>query len=313
MNYEKILDKCQFVPLHNEERYNKIGKHFSVPASWGRGIFWLYEPNQFYNIKIHDFYFYDDKVFDMDLPEGLSINYYESISGEELSPYRKLKPNHVQTHIGGERSFRALIHKRIPIRSIGIEIKPEFYNNYLRSHYPGEFDALFDIYQSFGDTSDFGEMQTLLRQIRDFQGKGAAAAMFYEAKVLEAVSLFVEYKQKYQKQTNHQLASAELEAVNVVSMYIHDHCADSLDQKILTRIAGVCATKLKKNFKAVHGCTITEYIQGCRIDQAQHLLQYTELPVNQVAQAVGYRSPSRFSELFKRCTGMMPKEYRRIP
>lgn len=311
MNYEEILEKWQFVPLLDETRYGKVGKYFSIPNSWGRGIFWLYEPNQFYNIKIHDFYFYEDKVLDLDLPEGLSINYYESISGNELAPYRKLKSNHVQTHIGGVHSFRALIHKRIPIRSIGIEIKPKFYNEYLKTRYPDEFNNLPDIYKSFNCTSNFCEMQALLRQIRDFKGEGGIAEIFYEAKVLEAISLFVRYKQKCLQKTCHKLDSTELSAINMVEMYIHDNCTGSLDQKTLTRIAGVCATKLKKNFKAVHGCTITEYIQRYRIRQAQHLLQHTELAINQVAQAVGYRSPSRFSELFKRSTGMMPKEYRR--
>ena len=45
--------------------------------------------------------------------------------------------------------------------------------------------------------------------------------------------------------------------------------------------------------------------------QAEYLQAYTELTVGQVAQTVGYSTSSRFAELFRKSTGLLPLEYRK--
>lgn len=62
----------------------------------------------------------------------------------------------------------------------------------------------------------------------------------------------------------------------------------------------------------MHGSTITEYIQHRRIGQAEHLLGETQLTIQQIAETIGYKSASRFSEFFKKTTGILPNEYRKI-
>jgi len=86
------------------------------------------------------------------------------------------------------------------------------------------------------------------------------------------------------------------------------HAQLTLDH--LTKISCMGATKLKKLFKEVYHCTITEYIQKQRVHQAEKLLAHTELPINEIARTVGYQSAGRFSELFKRFAELTPKEYR---
>ncbi len=71
-------------------------------------------------------------------------------------------------------------------------------------------------------------------------------------------------------------------------------------------------TKLKSTFKQIHKRTITEYIQQRRIGQAEHLLFNAELSIGQIAKVVGYNAAGRFSELFKKNTGLLPSEYRAL-
>ncbi|WP_459253870.1 helix-turn-helix domain-containing protein [Haloimpatiens myeolchijeotgali] len=71
-------------------------------------------------------------------------------------------------------------------------------------------------------------------------------------------------------------------------------------------------TKLKTTFKNVYKCTITEYIQNRRMGQAEHLLANTDFDIKQIALIVGYKSAGRFSELFKRSTGLQPTKYREL-
>lgn len=138
-----------------------------------------------------------------------------------------------------------------------------------------------------------------------------SAKLFYEAKVNEAVSLVVEYFYKQGREQFH-ISNNDMEQINNVSAYIKDHAAFPLTLEQLSKIACMGQTKLKKSFKSIHGCTITEFIQQTRIEQAEFLLSHTDLSIAQVAQTIGYSNASRFAELFKRNIGVLPGEYRSI-
>ena len=71
-------------------------------------------------------------------------------------------------------------------------------------------------------------------------------------------------------------------------------------------------TKLKSCFKRRFGCSVTQYIQGRRMSQAEHLLIDTDFTMGQIAQMIVDSTSSRFAELFKKSTGLLPIEYRRI-
>lgn len=95
-----------------------------------------------------------------------------------------------------------------------------------------------------------------------------------------------------------------------VAAYITAHCADRLPLERLARIGCMGVSKLKDAFHARYGCTITQYIQGQRMERAEQLLVNTDLPVGQIAQIVGYQNPSRFAQLFRRSTGQSPAAFR---
>ena len=48
------------------------------------------------------------------------------------------------------------------------------------------------------------------------------------------------------------------------------------------------------------------------MSQAEHLLIDTDFTMGQIAQMIGYTTSSRFAELFKKSTGLLPNEYRKI-
>lgn len=245
------------------------------------------------------------------MPECMSISYYKSISGHDLNPYRRLNANCIRTYIGNHSSYKSFIHKRIPIKSVGIEILPAYYINYLKEKYPDDYINLYEAFCSIDETSHFPEMQLLLNQVAEYRGNGISAKLFYEAKINEAVSLIVQHFYKYSKDQIY-IGESDKEQIQNVTSYIHDHAACSLTLDQLSKIACMGQTKLKKTFKQVNCCTITEYIQQVRIGQAEFLLSNTDLNIAQIAKTVGYSNASRFAELFQRNVGILPGEYRKI-
>ena len=310
--YNALLTESSFIPAPCCEKFSPAGSCWTLSPELGGGNYWLYAQKELFDIKIHDFHFHNDFVLNFDIPEGISITRYDSISGEELNPYRRLSAGNIQTFVGGKQNYKAIIHKRIPIHSVGIEIFPAYYEDYLKKQYPDEYFDLSAAFQCVDQASDFPAMSKLLFEIENYRGDGIAAALFYEAKVTEAIALVVDNQKKQAAKNAHPLSREDIEGLRNVISYIADHYAFDIPLSRLASIACMSESKLKTCFKRHTGCTVTEYIQGRRMSQAEHLLIDTDFTMGQIAQMIGYTTSSRFAELFRKNTGILPIEYRKI-
>lgn len=309
--YSDVLSSRGFIKLKAEACLNPCGETYQLDERLGTGYYWIYSKADLFDIKIHDFCFNEDYIFECETPECVSITYYESISGHELSPYRRINANCIRSYVGGQKPYKALMHKKVPIKSIGIEITSLYYKNYLQNKYPTDYVNPFFAFCSIEETSHFPEMKLLLNQVADYRGSGISAKLFYEAKVNEAVSLVIERNNKLLHHTK-VISESDKEQIAAVTAYINDHATFPLTLESLSKIACMGSTKLKQTFKSINGCTITEYIQQKRIEQAEFLLAHTDLAIMQIAQTVGYSNASRFSELFRRYIGLLPADYRKM-
>ena len=310
--YHPLLERNSFHSVPCPDKFSPAGRCWEIAPAVGGGYYWVYGKQDLFDIKIHDFYFNDDCCLDMAIPECISIQRYDSISGEELDPYRRLSAGDIQTIVGGKPRYRALIHKRIPIHAVGIEILPAYYEEYLKKQYPDIYFDLPAAFQSVDQATDFPAMSKLLFEVENYRGEGAAAALFYEAKVTEAIALVVDAWKRQSRKPERPLSAEDAASLQNVISYIADHYAFDIPLERMAGIACMSESKLKSCFKRQLGCSVTQYIQGRRMSQAEHLLINTDFTMGQIAQMIGYTTSSRFAELFKKSTGILPIEYRRI-
>ena len=163
--YRPLLERNNFLPIPCPEKFSPAGQCWKIEPEVGGGYYWVYGKQDLYDIKIHDFFFHEDFELDMEIPECISILRYDSISGEELSPYRRLSAGDIQTIVGGNYRYRALIHKRIPVHSVGIEILPAYYEDFLKKQYPDDYFNLPAAFQSVDQATDFPAMSKLLFEV----------------------------------------------------------------------------------------------------------------------------------------------------
>lgn len=67
---------------------------------------------------------------------------------------------------------------------------------------------------------------------------------------------------------------------------------------------------LSRRFKQAVGATPLEYVQSLRIELAKRLLETGSDSFDEVSRRVGYEDAATFRQLFKRRTGLSPREYR---
>jgi YesN/AraC family two-component response regulator len=56
--------------------------------------------------------------------------------------------------------------------------------------------------------------------------------------------------------------------------------------------------------------TFKEHLNRVRIEEAARLLANTDYSVMEIAIACGYKDQSYFTKVFKKLTGLTPKQYR---
>jgi len=79
----------------------------------------------------------------------------------------------------------------------------------------------------------------------------------------------------------------------------------------LARVACIAPHRLIRVFRETYGETPHRYAVRRRIERAAHLLATTDLPLAEVAAAVGFQSVGSFGTLFRRLRGVSPGRTRR--
>jgi len=93
--------------------------------------------------------------------------------------------------------------------------------------------------------------------------------------------------------------------------YIHAELDSPLRMSHLAGIAGLSQFRFAHNFKLETGLSPHQFVMKARLERAQRMLRETNLPVVEIALAVGLQSSSQFNALFKRELGTTPRDFRR--
>lgn len=95
-----------------------------------------------------------------------------------------------------------------------------------------------------------------------------------------------------------------------VRQYVDAHYIEDLSLGDLASRFGLDGSYLSRSFKQAAGSNLTVYVARLRVAEAKRLLRRRELSITEVAQAVGYGDYAYFSRVFKKLTGISPRQYR---
>ncbi|WP_460319423.1 helix-turn-helix transcriptional regulator [Paenibacillus sp. YSY-4.3] len=98
--------------------------------------------------------------------------------------------------------------------------------------------------------------------------------------------------------------------INICLDYMFKHLYDPVSLNDLAQKAALHPNYLSALFKREVGCSLREYIQRTKIEEAQSLLLLTNRPISEISALLNYHDQSYFSKIFKKFTGVTPIEYR---
>jgi transcriptional regulator GlxA family with amidase domain len=98
-------------------------------------------------------------------------------------------------------------------------------------------------------------------------------------------------------------------AVSAAQLWIAENYASASPVAEMTRASGL-APRTFKRLQAETGYAPLDYVQSLRIEEAKQMLETTGVPIEAIAEEVGYTEPAAFRRIFKRATGISPLQYR---
>ncbi len=95
-----------------------------------------------------------------------------------------------------------------------------------------------------------------------------------------------------------------------IQKWMEGHFAESICIDDLADKAGISSRHFKRRFKKATGETPLAYLQLLRVENAKRKLEATRDTISDITWNVGYEDIHSFRRLFRKYTGLSPKEYR---
>ena len=117
------------------------------------------------------------------------------------------------------------------------------------------------------------------------------------------------------KLINHMLATrlhaAEKDSVLPAIFYLESHVLDEVSVPQLAQMCLLNESAFRKAFKEHTGMNPVQYKMQVKINKAKLLLRNSgELPIETIAETLGFYDNAYFHKVFVKCTGQTPKQYR---
>ncbi|MBR2274952.1 MAG: helix-turn-helix domain-containing protein, partial [Lachnospiraceae bacterium] len=192
----------------------------------------------------------------------------------------------------------------------GIQGKLLIFNNIFRTE---EFVLLLEAKKGIR-----GAAEALVALLTEFTGKETRAGV--SKKHFSEYELKLSYEEgrralQAASQANNNIGYSEessgtKDTITDVVNYIDEHFSEELSLVLLSERFHIESTYLSKLFKKETGENVMNYIAGKRIERAKILIGEGELAINEIAFLVGYSDYNYFNKVFKKLTGLSPRDYK---
>lgn len=98
--------------------------------------------------------------------------------------------------------------------------------------------------------------------------------------------------------------------ISVIKNYVADHLSEDLTLTTISDYVNYNSSYVSRLFKQTTGLSLSDYISNCRLNKAKELLDNTNDTIQVIAQKVGFDSSQYFSMVFRKLTGISPRDYR---
>ena len=155
------------------------------------------------------------------------------------------------------------------------------------------------------------EQKDILRYLNAMVQEATSQSMSYELvchNLLEILLIKILRHQHFDLEVDKQ--SKATKDISFIKHYLETYYHESIQLEDLASMTHLSRFYISHSFKKEIGMSPMEYLIDIRIKESKILLRTTNYSISQVADIVGFTTPTYFSKQFRKSTGISPTDYR---
>ena len=155
------------------------------------------------------------------------------------------------------------------------------------------------------------EQKDILRYLNAMVQEATSQSMSYELvchNLLEILLIKILRHQHFDLEVGKQ--SKATKDISFIKHYLETYYHESIQLEDLASMTHLSRFYISHSFKKEIGMSPMEYLIAIRIKESKILLRTTNYSISQVADIVGFTTPTYFSKQFRKSTGSSPTDYR---
>lgn len=142
-----------------------------------------------------------------------------------------------------------------------------------------------------------------LRVYKEFRLSDDASTLSIEGLVLEIIG-------ESTRNRLHSISTCQPRWLREARDLIHEHFAEGVSLINISASVSIHPTYLARMFRKYYGCTVSDYVQRLRLDQATQQLIHSHKSVAEIAADAGFYDQSHLTRAFKLHLATTPAEFR---
>ena len=155
------------------------------------------------------------------------------------------------------------------------------------------------------------EIYNVIQQIQNCSVRKELRRAYLEAKVIELLILQIDDLEPDEDGCNNIPEIKHYNKIKAAKAFIEANIDSNLTIPFIAKNVGLNINCLKSEFKELYGETIFQYLTSLRMQHANDLVKYTDSPITEIANKVGYKHAQHFTKTFKKHFHQTPTELRK--
>ena len=101
------------------------------------------------------------------------------------------------------------------------------------------------------------------------------------------------------------------EQIHLAQRHMLEHCGEEIDFESLASSIGMTYRSFRYLFTRKTGTSPLQYLLGVKLARAKNLLKSSDIPIEEIAHTLGFKTNWYFAHFFTKATGISPRDYRR--
>ena len=101
------------------------------------------------------------------------------------------------------------------------------------------------------------------------------------------------------------------EQIHLAQQHMLEHCGEEIDFDSLSSSLGMTYRSFRYLFAKETGTSPLQYHLSVKLSRAKNLLKSSDIPIEEIAHTLGFKTNWYFAHFFTKATGISPRDYRR--